>query len=511
MAIGRWLRVRRRSLLRATVIVPVYNAGTMVDDLIASLDRQSLPDRDYESIFVDDGSTDDTLQRLRDAASERPHMSVTSIPNSGWPGRPRNVGIDMARGTYVFFADQDDELFPQALQRMCDMADCNGSDIVYGKIVRPGAATPYWTWGRGDVDRADLLTEPALSSRTVHKLFRRSFLVDNDVRFPEGRVRLEDHHFMGQAIAANPVVSVLESYPCYRWINRGDGTNNSAQAIRFDTYLDYWSAALDVVRSRGGPRALSVALAVPSFGQLLGKLNVAQFAHLDADEQGETFALLAAVAKRLFPPEIDERLPVLKRLRLQALRADDQGTYLLVQGFKDSIGRDVTVTNVRPRSIGIRIDVRGRLTMPGTKSALAVDADGRDVLAIPGLDGGYDNRLLEADRPRIEITVRHHKIGTEWHIESGTGHLDEVSCSGLIDPLHAVFGKKLDYGTWQVMVRTSFLGEASILRAPLGTDVMGELIPVVAVSESVSIAAESTKQRTLAVRVERSRATADHD
>ena len=61
-------------------------------------------------IFVDDGSTDGTRRRLDALAAEHDHVRVEHIPNSGWPGRPRNVGLDLARGEFVYFVDNDDWL-----------------------------------------------------------------------------------------------------------------------------------------------------------------------------------------------------------------------------------------------------------------------------------------------------------------------------------------------------------------------------------------------------------------
>lgn len=498
MALLERIRARLARGLRVSVVVPVFNPGELVDALIASLDRQSLARRRFEAIFVDDGSTDDSLGRLRFAASTRRYMSVVTIPNSGWPGRPRNVGIDKARGTYVFFADQDDELFPRALERMCDMADRNSSDIVYGKLVRSGAPTPYWTWGRGDIDRADLLTDPVLSSRTVHKLFRRSFVADNDLRFLEGRVRLEDHHFMGQAFACDPVLSVLASYPCYRWIDRKDGTNTSSEPIDFGTYLGHWAGALDVLEARGASQDLRRAVAVTAFGQLLGKPAVSGFAGHDPERQAEEFAQLSAVSRRLFPAEIDERLPVLKRWRLQALRADDQETFRRLQTFKGTVRRTVEVVGVRPERASFGVDARAKLVLPEGDARLI---DG--VLDIPGIDDRYDRRLLDADRPRIEITVRHGAIGTEWHVDSAGGEVDQASCSGVIDPVSAAFGKPLGTGTWHVLIRASLLGETTAQWAPLGMGLPDMSLPIERITDARTFTAVGTKQGTLAIKVAR--------
>ncbi|MEA2387022.1 MAG: poly(ribitol-phosphate) beta-N-acetylglucosaminyltransferase, partial [Thermoleophilaceae bacterium] len=92
------------------MVVPVYNPGSNMDDLVRSVLDQSLPEDAYEAIFVDDGSTDGTGERLDALAAQFPFVRVEHIPNSGWPSRPRNVGTDMARGEYVLYVDNDDYL-----------------------------------------------------------------------------------------------------------------------------------------------------------------------------------------------------------------------------------------------------------------------------------------------------------------------------------------------------------------------------------------------------------------
>src|SRR5690606_39367885 len=95
--------------------------GPYLDLCAPSLLRQSIGADAYEIIYVDDGSTDDSAQRLDRLAAEHRHVRVIHQENSGWPGKPRNVGVRVARGEYVQFVDQDDELTPQALERLHDL------------------------------------------------------------------------------------------------------------------------------------------------------------------------------------------------------------------------------------------------------------------------------------------------------------------------------------------------------------------------------------------------------
>src|SRR4051812_3729319 len=122
-------------MVKVSVIVPVFDPGPHIDDCIRTLTEQSLPPEAYEVVFVDDGSTDGTGERLDALAADRSNVRVEHIPNSGWPGRPRNVGLGMAAGEYVLFVDNDDRLEHDALERLVAMADADEADVVVGKTV----------------------------------------------------------------------------------------------------------------------------------------------------------------------------------------------------------------------------------------------------------------------------------------------------------------------------------------------------------------------------------------
>src|SRR5690349_17810736 len=112
--------------IRVSVVVPVFKPGAAFDELIASFDAQTLDHSRFEVLLCDDGSGKETAARLVEVARDRDYLHVAFLPHSGWPGTPRNHGIDEARGTYIQFVDQDDSLYPGALEALCDYADQHG-------------------------------------------------------------------------------------------------------------------------------------------------------------------------------------------------------------------------------------------------------------------------------------------------------------------------------------------------------------------------------------------------
>src|SRR5580693_10799022 len=95
-----------------SVVIPAYNAGAFIDGSVGSALKQSAGD--LEVIVVNDGSTDDTPDRL--LAWNDPRLSVITQANLGLASA-LNAGIRAARGTYIGFLDADDLWLPHKLER----------------------------------------------------------------------------------------------------------------------------------------------------------------------------------------------------------------------------------------------------------------------------------------------------------------------------------------------------------------------------------------------------------
>lgn len=104
------------SQIEVSVIVPVYNASKTIDRCVNSLvDQQTR--WPYEVLLIDDGSTDDSLERLRTWERSNGRIRVFSQPNSG-VSIARNVGLKAAKGRYVMFVDSDDWAGPSYIEHL---------------------------------------------------------------------------------------------------------------------------------------------------------------------------------------------------------------------------------------------------------------------------------------------------------------------------------------------------------------------------------------------------------
>ena len=331
--------------VRVSVIVAVFDPGPGFDDLIRSLDRQTLGTAAFEVLLCDDGSDETTQRRLAEVAATRPHVRVLNLPHTGWPGTPRNHGIESARGEYVFFADHDDWFFDGALQRLCDYADRHSSDVVIGRVVGIGRRIPHRVF-RHDVPKAVLGEDPLLELLTPHKLFRTAFLRRHGIRFPDGRVRLEDHLFVMRAYFAASTISILSSERCYAWVKHGA----SASSSRIDptTYFPHLEAVLDLVEEHTAPGALRDTLLRHWYrSKILGRLGGRRLVRYPEHYRTAFLDVVTPLARERFGPGVEDGLPFPLRIRSALLRAGRREGLLRLAEFDAALECRAEVTAAR--------------------------------------------------------------------------------------------------------------------------------------------------------------------
>jgi len=98
-----------------TVVMPAYNSSPYVAAALASVQQQTFTD--WETIVVDDCSTDDTRDVVAAIAAEDSRIRLHPLShNHGAPAAPRNRAVAIARGRFVALLDADDIWHPQKLQ-----------------------------------------------------------------------------------------------------------------------------------------------------------------------------------------------------------------------------------------------------------------------------------------------------------------------------------------------------------------------------------------------------------
>ncbi|MFE9413245.1 glycosyltransferase family 2 protein [Streptomyces sp. NPDC006704] len=301
-----------------TVIVPVHNTLRYLERCFGSVEAQTIGGRKLEVIAVNDGSSDGSGDWLDTWARERDNVRVIHQEPSGGAGKPRNVGIEHAGGTYLFFLDSDDYLGPDALRRLVAMADREQSDVVYGRIVGLGRDAPVDL--RTTAPDVSLYDSPVYWTLAAYKLWRRSLIEKHSLRFVEHRLLGEDVPFAVPALLHAKKISVVADYDCYYLEGRGDGTNASRQDVDWVDQLEYVAGTLRTVAELVPPGRERDKLMERHFhGEILSMFNEP---YLARDEAGRK--AMAAAAKVLLDEWTTEpimaALPPRLRLRVHCLR-----------------------------------------------------------------------------------------------------------------------------------------------------------------------------------------------
>ena len=111
-----------------SIIVPIYNKEKYLEKCLDSILGQTY--RDLEIILVDDGSTDNSLAICQRYAEKDPRIKIYHKPNGG-VSSARNLGLEKSTGTLISFADPDDSLHAECIERLKRVLDETGAEIAY--------------------------------------------------------------------------------------------------------------------------------------------------------------------------------------------------------------------------------------------------------------------------------------------------------------------------------------------------------------------------------------------
>lgn len=160
-----------------SIIMPVYNTESYLEEAIDSVLRQSFID--WELIMVDDGSTDESNKICQAYAKQNERIHLVRIPHSG-VSEARNMGIRIATGEWLFFMDSDDIMAPDSLNMLFSASE--RTDWVIGayqdystkRIHKVLDIARTISFGKDEADTFLLMEKSNAFNRVWGSLYRRS-------------------------------------------------------------------------------------------------------------------------------------------------------------------------------------------------------------------------------------------------------------------------------------------------------------------------------------------------
>ena len=258
--------------IAVSVVIPVYNTARYLNQCVDSLIGQTL--KEVEFIFVDDGSTDDSVNILEQYQKKDGRIKILRQKNQ-FAGVARNHGMEEASGKYIIFVDSDDFFEPNMLRDSYRTAEKNQAEIVMfgfrkydeslhafkGQSLLWGRQLPKGVFSAADMGNDFYWKYPAFP---WNKLFLRSFVEAHHLRF-EAVKKCNDAYFVCMAMALAERIKFTNH--CY--VNYRIGNQNSLQGARnlgresfVDCCISLKKGLLDAGKYEGNIRQSAVRMAL---------------------------------------------------------------------------------------------------------------------------------------------------------------------------------------------------------------------------------------------------------
>lgn len=202
------------------IIIPIYNSRKTLPYTLLSICRQSIKEK-IRVLLVDDCSSD-SYDDIIEKFSDEIKIKIVSLNNNSGPGIARQYGMEHSRSKYICFVDSDDLLSSIDSLEMLYKEIEKGYDMVYSSVYHEDQDTVFQPLG------------------DLHgKIYRRKFIVDNNIKFNNTRYH-EDNAFNNLVIVHGAKVNFLDLVT-YDYIYNGDSTtkkNMSKAFERLEIYID---------------------------------------------------------------------------------------------------------------------------------------------------------------------------------------------------------------------------------------------------------------------------------
>ncbi|MDD3417007.1 MAG: glycosyltransferase family 2 protein [Lachnospiraceae bacterium] len=184
---------------KVSVIIPCHNSMKYLDYCFQSLIDQTIGIENMELIFVDDASTDETLQRLLEFEQMAPEsIMIIPLTENMMQGGARNIALTYATGQYILFLDSDDWIVQNAVELLYNTAEEQRADIVEFQNQDVDSYDSFKDRKRetskGEVElvifttkeeRKNFILSEKSKSGCWDKLYRTSFVKECTVKFAE--------------------------------------------------------------------------------------------------------------------------------------------------------------------------------------------------------------------------------------------------------------------------------------------------------------------------------------
>ncbi|MGN0496565.1 MAG: glycosyltransferase family 2 protein [Lachnospiraceae bacterium] len=243
-----------------SIIIPCYNVEQYVERCFNSIKTQTLGFEKIELIFVNDGSSDNTLEKLSKIEEQYPeNIIVINFEENRGQGAARNCALEYASAPYVGFVDSDDWIEDTMFKKLidtiakynCDFVECRwnyATDEGFFPVTFEEVPPGFYDLSKSDIKNEIISIQLGFTSM-CNKVFKKDFIIDNDIFCPEG-LRYEDIFFCYLAfLYADSYYAIEDVF--YHYYSNPKGTvqqiHNTYQLDKMDIALGF----IETCKERG--------------------------------------------------------------------------------------------------------------------------------------------------------------------------------------------------------------------------------------------------------------------
>ena len=230
---------------KISIIIPCYNVEKFIDRCVESLIKQTIGLNNLELIFVNDASTDRTLEKLKSFEAIYPEdILIIDLEENIKQGGARNVGLQYASTDYIGFVDADDwveelmyeKLYEKAAEHDCDMVCCKFKRVVDEDtpMGRTGKADQFRNIVTDD-DRKIFILE-GIEGGICCNIYRKKIIIENEIYFPE-KITYEDNFWLPVLQLYINKFFIIEEYFYHYYVNMNSTITTKNSLHHFDRLL----------------------------------------------------------------------------------------------------------------------------------------------------------------------------------------------------------------------------------------------------------------------------------
>lgn len=235
---------------KISILIPCYNVSRFVRQCLDSVVNQTY--RNLEIICINDGSTDDTLEILREYAAEDQRITIIDKPNSGY-GDSMNRGLEAATGDYVGIVESDDFIEAVMFETLMKEAVDHDLDIARACYFEYKTADDSNTLIENNYVTKNKVIKPLEDQSPFYQppaiwaaIYRRSTLQKNDIKFLNTPgASFQDTSFAFKTYCCAESFKMIDAGLLhYRIDNANSSVNNPAKVFCVcDEYEEMWRFA----------------------------------------------------------------------------------------------------------------------------------------------------------------------------------------------------------------------------------------------------------------------------